>query len=288
MAQDKYTAVWVSHTSIGDFISCPRAYYLKHIYRTPKTGHKIKLMSPPLALGQAVHEVIESLSVLPVDQRFKVSLIERLHKVWEKVKGKKGGFISDESEISYRSRAEAMLRRVMENPGPVGKQAIKIKMDLPFFWLSPEDNIILCGKIDWLEYLSETDSVRIVDFKTSRNEESPESLQLPIYHLLVHNCQKRPVDGMSYWYLERSDTLTERPLPNLEKAHAHILEIAKKIKVARKLNVLKCPHGGCRACRPFEAILQGEAELVGVDEYKSDIYVLDKSLEGQKKDSVVL
>ena len=61
---DKYTAYWVSHSSINDFLKCPRAYFLKNVYKDPKTGRKIKLISPPLALGQAVHEVVESLSVL--------------------------------------------------------------------------------------------------------------------------------------------------------------------------------------------------------------------------------
>ena len=62
---DQYTAVWVSHTSISDFLQCPRAYYLKNVYKDPKTRHKIQLMSPPLALGQVVHSVLESLSILP-------------------------------------------------------------------------------------------------------------------------------------------------------------------------------------------------------------------------------
>jgi len=67
MAKDKYTAVWTSHSSIGDFLKCPRAYFLKNMYKDPKTGRKIALVNPALSLGQIVHEVIEGLSVLPVD-----------------------------------------------------------------------------------------------------------------------------------------------------------------------------------------------------------------------------
>jgi len=98
MAEDKYTATWVSHSSISDFLQCPRAYFLKHVYRDPKTGHKIKITSPPLALGQAVHEVLESLSTLPVEERFRNSLIEKFHTVWQKLSGKKGGFVNEEVE----------------------------------------------------------------------------------------------------------------------------------------------------------------------------------------------
>src|SRR5712672_1627343 len=109
MAQDKYSAVWVSHTSICDYEQCPRAYYLKHVYKDSTTNHKIKLMSPPLALGQAVHEVIESLSVLPVEKRFDVPLIQKFELSWKKVSGEKGGFTNSETEQRYKVRGEEML-----------------------------------------------------------------------------------------------------------------------------------------------------------------------------------
>lgn len=290
MTKDKYSAVWVSHSSISNFLECPRAYYLKNVYKDPKTGHKIKLMSPPLALGQAVHEVIESLSELKTDQRFKEPLIDKFEKAWKKVTGKKGGFWDTDSEYKYKSRGEEMIRRVAKNPGPVAELAVKINMDLPYYWLSETDNIILCGKIDWLKYLPETDSVEIIDFKTSKNEEGEESLQLPIYHLLVHNCQKRKVDGAWYWYLDKNDELTKKTLPDLEKSEEKILKIAKQIKLARQLEHFKCPNGeeGCRSCRPYEMILNGEAELVGNDEFKADVYVLNKVENSEKDDARVL
>jgi ATP-dependent helicase/DNAse subunit B len=273
---DKFAATWVSHSSASDFLKCPRAYFLNHVYRDPKTKHKIQLVSPPLALGSAVHEVLESLSALPTADRLKVSLIERFNQVWKKLSGKKGGFSSQSQEDQYRARGEDMLRRVMKNPGPITRLAVKIKQDLPSYWLSQEDEIILCGKIDWLEYFPDTDSVHIVDFKTSKKEESGESLQLPIYRLLVENCQHRKVDGASYWYIGFSETLSERELPDSAEAHERVLEVAKKMKLARKLGVFKCPQGssGCMHCRPVEKIVAGEAEFVGVNDYNQDMYML--------------
>lgn len=288
MPTDKYTAVWVSHTSISDFLRCPRAYFLKHVYKDPKTGHKIKLMAPPLALGQAVHEVLESLSVISKEKRFLEPLMVKFERAWEKVKGKRGGFTDDETELKYKNRGGEMLRRVMNHPGPVAGLAVKIQQDLPYFWLSEDDNIILCGKIDWLEYLPDSDSVHIIDFKTGKHEESAESLQLPIYHLLVQRCQKRNVTRASYWYLDHDDALTEKQLPNLDDAHAKILAIAREIKLARQLNRLKCPQEGCSTCRPMEAILNREAEFVGVDEYKYDVYVLKSRQAEEEGESVIL
>ena len=287
---DKYTAVWVSHTSISDFLKCPRAYFLKNVYRDPKTNHKIKLMSPSLALGQAVHEVLESLSQLSKGARFNEPLLAKFETAWQKISGKRGGFSDPESEFAYKQRGQDMLRRVTDNPGPLTNLSVKIQMDLPYYWLSEEENIILCGKIDWLEYLPETDSVHIIDFKTGRFEEADDSLQLPIYHLLVHNCQKRPVSKASYWYLDSQDTLLERPLPDLAGAEKKVLGIARQIKLARQLNRFKCPGGdeGCPACQSYEKILRGEAEPVGQDDFGADVYVLKKNEGTEDREGLVL
>lgn len=289
MAKDKYLATWVSHSSISDFVACPRAYYLNNVYKDPKTGHKISLISPPLALGQAVHEVIESLSVLPVEKRFDVSLIEKFNTVWKKVSGKKGGFLNDEVEHVYKSRGEEMLRKVMKNPGPLKNLAVKINMDLPYYWLSEEDNIILCGKIDWLEYLEKSESVHIIDFKTGKKAEDKKSLQLPIYYLLVSNTQKRKVEKASYWYIDKSDEPIEQKLPDMEKSYKKVLKIAKEISLARKLNRFVCPHKtGCYKCKPLEKVINKEAEFVGVNEYKQDMYVLDNQGDEDSSGSKVL
>jgi hypothetical protein len=183
-----------------------------------------------------------------------------------------------------------MLKRVEHHPGPIGKQAVKIQQDLPFFWLSEEENIILCGKIDWLEYMPESDSVHIVDFKTGKTDEESQSLQLPIYHLLVHHCQKRKVTKASYWYLERNDELSEQSLPDLEQARASVIAIARDMKLARQLERFKCSGGadGCRDCRPLEAILRREGEFVGNDDFNADVYILPRPAVVPAETSIIL
>lgn len=285
---DKYTAVWTSHTSISDFLRCPRAYFLKHVYRQPGTRHKIKLVGPALALGQTVHEVLEALSVQPRQTRFSRPLVEAYEEAWKKISGKKGGFFDKDTEYRYQTRGREMIRRVEEHPGPLTGLAVKIQQDLPFFWLSEENNLILCGKIDWLEYLPDTDSVNILDFKTGKSDEDPDSLQLPIYHLLVHHCQHRTVSGASYWYLDRSDTPQAVTLPDLKEAEGRVMEIATKIKLARQLERFKCPEGGCSGCEPYERILRQEAEFVGTDEYNYDSFALPALASQPDRVSVVL
>ena len=55
-----------------------------------------------------------------------------------------------------------------------------------------------------------------------------------------------------------------------------LLDIGRKIKLARKLNSLKCPKGaaGCYSCRPLEAVVNGEGEKVGESE-RHDLYFLE-------------
>ena len=276
MTQDKYNAVWVSHSSISDYLKCPRSYYLRNIYKDPITGHKITVVTPPLALGGAVHEVIESLANLPAEERLKISLVKKLDPVWLKYTGKLGGFKNYAQESEYRDRAIKMLINLQENPGPLEKPAIKIKtglMGLPNYYLSEKDNIILCGKIDWLEYLPDTDSVHIVDFKTGKNEESDDSLQLPIYLLLATNTQTKKVTKASYWYLDRDDNIVEKKLPKITDAYNKVFVVAKEIKVAREKGIFECPKGGCFNCRPLERVLRGEGEKVGVSGTRQDMYV---------------
>jgi len=245
------------------------------MYRDPITGHKINVITPSMTLGSTVHEVLESLSVLPTEKRFAISLIERFQKVWEKVSGQRGGFADQETEDRYKKRGEDMLRRVMAHPGALAEKAVKIKMDLPQYWLSEDDGLMLCGKLDWLQYLESEDAVHIIDFKTGVGEEHVDSLQLPIYYLLAHNCQTRTVKKASYWYIARDDMPVEKSLPNLEKSKALVIKIGKEIKLARQLNRFKCPEGesGCKHCLPFEKIIRGESVFVGTGEYDTDLYI---------------
>lgn len=296
-SRDPYSAVWVSHSSMGDFIKCPRCYYLHNVYKDPKTRRKINVTTPALALGVAVHEVVEGLARFPADKRFHHSddlgqshrsPLEELKEVWKKVAGKKGGFKSLDEETATFARAEAMIRRVVENPSPLMKKTVKLKEGEnglpPNFLLSEEENIILCGKIDWLIWEPMDDSLHVLDFKTGKNEESDGSLQLPIYQLLLNKLQKRKITGASYWYLDRDNAPVAVDLPDHKESYEKVIKVAREVAAARAQALIEgpdkvfvCPRaasGGCFACRPFEKILRGEAEYIGVGEYNQDLFII--------------
>lgn len=279
MAQDKYSAVWVSHSSISDFLKCPRLYYLKNIYKNER-GKKVTLTSPALSLGIAVHETVEGLKNHKVEERFSKSLEETFEKEWIKVSGKMGGFKTIQEEAEAKERGKNMILRVMQNPGPLLNKTIKLPEFNngmpPNYFISQDDNIILNGKIDWLEYIETDDSLRVIDFKTGKNEEKKDSLQLPIYILLLTALQKRKISGAAYWYLDKDNSPVDVPMPDIKKAHNIVLAHAKKIKEAREKNEFNCPRGpgGCFACKPMEKILKGEAEFVGIGNYGQEIYII--------------
>ena len=279
MVQDKYNSIWVSHSSIGDFLKCPRLYFLHNVYKN-EHGKKINLTSQALSLGQAVHGTLEGLARYKAEERFLKPLENSFEEEWKKVSGKQGGFKSIEEETETKERGKSMIARVIKNPGPLLNKTIKIKEGKngmpPNFYLSEEENIILNGKIDWLEYIPEDDSIRVIDFKTGRNEEKENSLQLPIYLLLLNNLQKRKVSGVAYWYLDHNNEPVSVKLPDAKKAHEIVLEIARKVKIARERKEFNCPRGegGCFACQPFEKILRGEAEFVGVGGYGQEMYIV--------------
>lgn len=292
--RDPYKAVWVSHSSMGDFLKCPRLYYLHNVYKNPQ-GRKIAVVSPHMSLGVAVHNTIENLANFKVDER--IVRLENLQndyeENWKKVSGKIGGFESEEQELEFKERGRLMIDRVMNNPGPIlektvnfppKKEGEKIDM-LPHYYINEKDNIILCGKVDWLEYLPETDSLNVIDFKTGKNEEKEESLQLPIYQLLLHNLQKRKVTNAQYWYLDNSHKPVNAKLYDLKEAYQKVYVVAKKVEQCRVEEKYNCNMGeeGCTHCRPYERILNKirggtdeGIEYVGKGEYKQDLYVVLK------------
>lgn len=276
---DKYSAIWVSHSSMGDFIKCPRTYFLHNMYKNPR-GKKVNIVNPHLSLGIAVHETLEGLLRYKTQDRFLTPIMRTFEENWKKVSGKIGGFKTASQEAETKVRARSMIERVAANPGPLARQAVRLKEHAnnmpPNFYLSPEDNIILSGKIDWLEYIPLDDSLRVIDFKTGKNDEDKDSLQLPIYALLLNALQQRKVSAAAYWYIDRHNEPTAVELPDIATARQRVLDVALRVKKARESHAFECPRGqaGCFACQPYEKIVRGEAEFVGIDQNGKELYMV--------------
>lgn len=262
-----YAAVWLSHSSISDLTKCPRLYYLHNVYKEPG-NRKIQVVSPYLTLGSVVHGTIERIRGLPREERFLWPLSHIFEELWEKSSGKKGGFVSADQEKEFKDRGANMIKRLEAHPGPLANLAIRINQPgekVPGIWLSQEENLVLCGNVDWIEVLPDG-SLHILDFKTGKNEEEATSLQLQIYLMLVGERSKRPISRTSYWYLDKDDEPVEIPLPKLESVAELLIKFGREMKQIRSQPEVICPKGGCRYCLEYDAILNKQAEYVGYDQ----------------------
>jgi len=94
-------SIYLSHTSLSDFLKCQRAYYLKNVYRNSKTGFRMQVASPYLSLGSVVHDSVKWF----LDNQRQASweqLEQKFRMLWLKYTGKKGGFFSKEEERLWK------------------------------------------------------------------------------------------------------------------------------------------------------------------------------------------
>ncbi len=289
---DFRNTIWVSHSSLSDFENCPRLYYLKNIYRNPKTNNRLQLVNPYLSLGSSVHNTLESLSEISPSKRKKLSWLKKFDEEW--IGGKVGGFGSAEKEKFFYGRGVKMIK-MAEKSDFLYRQAYKFPANfLPKTTLFP--GVELVGSLDWAEIL-EDKSLHIVDFKTGVREEKNDSLQLPIYYILAEKNFEPEVSRLSYWYLDREDTPQTKIIPSLSDCLTKIKERAQVMVDGVKNKEYGCTsrYRTCFKCRDYEKILTGEAEFIGSDPVrKKDLYYLPngtetltkvlESLEGDEKE----
>lgn len=267
--------IYLSYTSLKDFLSCPRAYYLKNIYRDPKTGFRIQIISPYLVLGSTVHDAIKWY----LDMQGQVTdeqLIQKFRNFWLKYRGKRGGFSSLEEEATFGKRGLKMLDNFLKN----AKQLQKSAPNITFPKYNLVENVVMIGNFDFIGDNGE--SLDIVDFKTGANDEE-DTLQLYIYSILAEANFGKPVKKASFWYLDRDDKPKEIVLDPLEPKLDWLKEKGLELKKAVEENNWVCikspePAEGCRDCKDYSSIIEGKGEFQFTDyKYKKSIFYLDRT-----------
>jgi ATP-dependent helicase/DNAse subunit B len=265
-------AIFLSPSSIGDFDKCLQKYYYSQIYRSPR-GLKIQVTNPALALGGAVHDVLEQFLKLPKEERNENELKRIYDWTWRGISGEKGGFLSQEEENEAKERGQVMLKRFWANSHFRTAEPVKI----PSFPKAELGNdLILTGKLDWIE--KEGDFYHIIDFKTGKNEEKEDSQQLPIYSVLVSKILNTDKIRTSYWYLDKDEDIVSFPEADLDKTFKDLQKKGEIIKLVRQTNSYRCQSGleSCWACRDLHAVAQGKGKLVHLDPVnrKQEIYII--------------
>ncbi|MBI3109628.1 PD-(D/E)XK nuclease family protein [Candidatus Daviesbacteria bacterium] len=269
-------ALWLSHTSLRDFLNCPRAFYFKNVYRDKTTGYKLQIASPHLTLGSLVHDMVKWFLEMQ-KQVGREQLLVRFDNFWLKYQGKRGGFVSKEEEESFKDRGRKMLESFYDTAKILGKMVPT--MDFPKYYL--DDMVVLFGNLDYMEELPDG-SLHIIDFKTgTKDEEDP--LQLHIYAILAEANLQKPVKKISYWYLDRDSEPKEAVLDSLEEKLGYLKQKGREIKKAIEVGEWVCskssaPSGaGCFDCQNYQAILDGKGEFQFEDfKFKKMVYFLPR------------
>jgi ATP-dependent exoDNAse (exonuclease V) beta subunit len=119
--------------------------------------------------------------------------------------GKWGGFTTVEEERKSYKEAQAMLRNFYKlcdaNPGIAFLPAQDLKRSIEDYKnliTHLNDNYDISGKFDLI--VKAGDRLHIIDFKTSKKEES-DFFQLRFYKVLAEEKFKIPVERVSFYYL---------------------------------------------------------------------------------------
>ena len=272
--QSKYVkdAIFLSNTSLSDFLSSPKAYYLKNIYRDSRNNYRLQIASPYLSLGATVHDVIKWY-LTSEDVPSLEGTEQKFHDLWGKYSGKRGGFIIPSDEEEFIKRGLKILENFVKN----AKCLEKLAPPASFPKYPLLEDVILTGNMDFVGEMPDG-SLHVADFKTgSKDEDSP--LQLYIYTILSENYYGKPVKKASFWYLDREDAPKEAVLDNVEQNLKWLEDKARLVKEAWVENHWECIKGDelCHNCRDYQAIIDGKGEFMYSDHaFKKEVYFLPR------------
>ncbi len=263
--------IYISYTSLTDFIKCSNAYYLKNIYRDERQGFKLQIINPYLVLGSTVHDTIKWYLESPTKPAKKETL-SKFRNFWRKYRGKRGGFSSLEDEIMFGTRGLKMLENFLDHADTL--EPCAPFMTFPKFNLI--ENIIMIGNFDFVGFCPDG-TLHLVDFKTGTHDED-NALQLYMYAILAEENFKKKVSKASFWYLDRDDGPREIVLDPIDRQLEWLQRKALELKKAIEANDWICvkeSEGLCRDCREYSLIVKGKGEWLFSDfRYKKEIYYL--------------
>lgn len=261
---------YLSHSSLKDFLNCPRAYYLKNLYKDPDTGHKLQIASPYLTLGIAIHETIDwfcKQDPKPTQEE----TIKQFRHCWRNYRLKRGGFKNLEEEAVFGKRGLEMLPNFYQHYLELDPYVPAVRF--PKYNLL--EDVILTGNMDYVGHRPDG-SFSVVDFKTGAKDEMSQ-LQLNIYAILTEANMGQEVTQASFWYLDRDDLPKPAVLDPVAQTLDWLIEAAKEVKAAVLANhwVCKKHPGLCKDCRNYQLLIDKKAEFLFSDfKFKKDFYFL--------------
>ncbi len=215
------TLLRLSPYSISVYEQCPRRY--KHQY-VDRLGPKYKKPQPWLTMGSHVHSTLTRfMRDVSVEERTVSTIESLLRRNW---RWNREGFADIEQEREYGERALAQLRWFASTQ----ETDIKPFMLERFHEAPVGENVVLMGRIDRIDR-QEDGSLHVIDYKTGKVPENPDTFQLLQYAVILTKTLTYPVTKASYLYLEDGEwrTFSIDPI-DVQKTRGAVLAIAKRIE----------------------------------------------------------
>ncbi len=227
----------LSPYAIGIYEQCPRRY--RYQYKERLIG-KYRKPWPWLTMGANIHHTLaQFLSVVPVAERTVATIERLLRDQWRR---SRQGFADAEQEREYGERALAQLRWFASTQ-PVDVRPLMIER---FHEAPVGERLVLRGKIDRVDDDADR-GLHVIDYKTGKVPENPDTFQLLQYALILPRILDRPVARASYLYLEGGEWRTFPIDPDeVDKARGAVLSIAGRVEQETEYRPIVGPL--CRYC----------------------------------------
>lgn len=212
--------IYLSPFKISMFLECPRRYKFHYI---DDLAGKFKKPKPHFTMGENVHKALKEFfdSLLP-QQRTKENLEKILRDIWRK---NRVGFQDREEERNFGLMALSMLEKFYQEED-INKKPLVLEKN---YKINLDKDIILQGKIDRIDV--ENDELVIIDYKTGKEPEETDYLQLVIYSIIVVQKINKKIKKAYYWYLKNGRKVSISPTQkDLENGIIEIKSLAEIIK----------------------------------------------------------
>lgn len=248
----------LSPSSIDRFRECPRRFLWQDIERR---GDDDPAASPELAVGKAVHKVLELVFRLQPGERTAANFERLLAAVWRR------HWRPDLLGTAAEPHARDDARRLLENFGRcfAVSEVEPLKLE---YWLRlklPAVGLEVNTRVDRIDRGST--GLRVIDYKTGRRQLETDELArdtAAMIHLLaISQLAHEPVERISHYYLRSGEEIYWEPEP--EDHDAVVERVQKQLKqMLTEQQFEPQPGDGCRLC-PFALQCDARPASLAID-----------------------
>jgi putative RecB family exonuclease len=248
----------LSPSSLDRYRECPRRFYLQDVEREAVAEGP----NATLAVGNAVHRVLELAFRLHAHQRTPDNLKALLRREWRRYWPEHWSIAGEEQA---KAEAAAMLEAFGEH-FDVRSKPLRLEQ-----WLTLKtEQLEVSTRVDRIDRGSY--GLRLIDYKTGRRQLDESDLRhdsATLVHLLAASQQSaHPVERLSLFYLRSGEEIYWEPEPeDLELAGERLQALIGRILDDEKF--APEPGSGCQFC-PFALRCDAAPSTVGLDAVLSE------------------